>query len=186
MSGVSKETGIWSLKIAKRHKCDFLLAGAIGSIYEPKSIADIGCGNGRYCSVFKAFGWKLVDGYEGTKGISDLGVYSNITEIDLTKQLDAPRKYDLVICLEVAEHIPRKYEQVFIDNLCKFIKKDLVISWARKGQPSASGHFNTRNKDYVILKFNEKGLNVDREKTEFLERHSSFDWFKNNIIAFYV
>ena len=201
MSSIDKETGIWALDIAcKRHKCDLMLAAIIGFTYSPETFIDIGCGDGRYCKIFKAYGWKNVVGIEGTKGVKNLGVFDSIVEADLTKHISIPElftirtsgnvvslsynKWDLVMCLEVGEHIPKKYEQVFIDNLCSFVGKELILSWAPPGQYSASGHVNLQSKDYIISEVEKRGLKLIVSKAGFLQEYASFSWFKKNLMVF--
>lgn len=188
MSNINPDNGIWSLSIAaKRHKCDLMLAAIIGMLYTPESVIDVGCGDGRYCAIFKAYGWKEVVGFEGTKNIKSLGIYDNIVNIDLTKPLYPEKyikKYDLVLCLEVGEHIPLRYEQIFINNLCLFVGKELILSWAPIGQYSASGHVNCRNKDYIIEQIEDRGLKYNEGKTNFLQEYASLKWLKENLMLF--
>lgn len=183
MSNVDKETGIWSLTIAKkRHKCDLDLVDIIYAFYEPRTMADVGCGSGMYCKEFATFGWNVV-GYEGTKDVISLGEYDKIIQIDLTTKLKVP-KYDLTICLEVGEHIPKKHEKRFLDNLCLFVKKDLILSWAPEGQYSASGHVNCRPREYIIAELEKRNLFYHKLKSEFLRKDASFSWFQNNLMVF--
>ena len=185
MSNVDKETGIWSLNIAKkRHKCDLILAATIGVNYYPDSTADIGCGNGQYCGIFKSYGWKKVVGYEGTDDVHKLGYYKDIIRIDLTKKLHKLPKYDLVLCLEVGEHIPPQHEQIFIDNLCAFCDNDLILSWASPGQYSASGHVNCKSRSYIIEQFEKRGFKYNHKKSQVLMLNAQFSWFKKNLMVF--
>ncbi len=39
-------------------------------------------------------------------------------------------KYDWIISLEVAEHIPAQFESIYIDNLVKHAKEGIILSWA--------------------------------------------------------
>jgi len=66
--GIDKETGIWSLDVAKkRHRYDASLIECIGDIYKhTASVADVGCGKGDYCKYLKEHGIPIVHGYEGT------------------------------------------------------------------------------------------------------------------------
>ena len=113
----------------------------------------------------------MMVGYEGTKEIASLGVYDIIIVCDLTKQdLDFSGGFDFVLCLEVGEHIPQKHEQTFINNIFRAVKKDLVLSWAPPGQYSASGHFNCREKEYIIAELYKRGLYFDRDLSEKLCR----------------
>jgi hypothetical protein len=40
----------------------------------------------------------------------------------------------LIISLEVAEHIPEKYEAVYLDNIFRHAKEGIILSWAVPGQ----------------------------------------------------
>jgi len=185
MTNVDPETGIWSMKIArKRHKTDYMLAAAIGCMYSPKRVADVGCGPGYYCRIFKAYGWPIVHGFEGTAGIEGLGIYNSIFMVDLTKEITGFEPYDLVICLEVGEHIPPQHEDMLINNICKLAYKDLILSWAPLGQYSASGHVNCRPRSYVINKFGMGGFRYLEDKTWILQHRADFSWFKKNIMVF--
>jgi len=178
-------SGIWSLEIAeRRHKCDYFLAMAILTYFGmPKSIADLGCGTGLYCRFFKTMGCQDVRGYEGTIGVRDLGIYDNIMTLDLTVPL-VQKRYDLVLCLEVGEHISRDKEQSFIDNVCNFVNKNLVLSWAVEGQYSASGHVNCRNNDYIISEFTRRGLKLNKKLTRGLRDAAVLKYFKDTLMVF--
>lgn len=183
MNKIDKKTGIWSIKLANKHKHDFLLAGAIGTYYSPKLFADVGCGDGTYCAVFKSFGWLEIHGYEGTPKISSLGVYDNIMTVDLSKKRYVDIKYDLVLCLEVGEHIPKEHEQVFIDNICEYTTKDLILSWAIPGQ-GGKGHYNEQSNDYVIDQFKKRNFKINDKMSRILRGYSSLKWFKDTIMVF--
>jgi len=182
---ISRETGIWSLEIAKkRHRYDNKLAEYIAATCKSvKSVADLGCGSGDYCKCIKEHGIPLVHGYEGTPDIRKIAVYDDITVIDLTKRRYVGTNYDLALCLEVGEHIPQKYEQVFIDNVCEFTSKDLIISWAIPGQGGA-GHFNEQPNEYIINEFIKRGLTFDEESSMKLRDASSYKWFGNTLMKF--
>ena len=66
---------------------------------------------------------------------------------DLTKKQDfggtTARQYDWVICMEVAEHIPREFEHVFLLNLVASAQKGVLLSWGLPGQ-NGIGHVNLR------------------------------------------
>lgn len=182
---IDRETGIWSLEIAKkRHRYDDKLAEYVAITYKSVgSIADVGCGKGDYCKHLKDIGIPTVHGYEGTPNIKEIAVYDDIMVVDLTKRRCVGVVYDLVLCLEVGEHIPQKYEQVFIDNLSEFIGKDLIISWAIPGQGGA-GHFNEQPNEYIIKEFAKRGLTFDEDGSMRLRNASSLKWFKNTTMKF--
>ena len=179
------ETGIWNLNTAKkRHRFDYTLAARIGEMWAPKQFADLGCGNGRYCAVFKAYGWPSVHGYEGTQDIKTLGIYDDIFTLDLSKKRWVEMNYDLVMCLEVGEHIPKEHEQTFIDNVCEFTTKDLILSWAVPGQ-GGKGHVNEHENDYIVEQLWQRGFRYDRGRSRDLREHASLRWFQNTIMVFF-
>jgi len=182
---IDRETGIWSLETAKkRHRYDFELAEYIATTYESvNSIADIGCGKGDYCKYLKEQGISIVHGYEGTPNIRKIASYDDIMVVDLTISRTVGTSYDLVLCLEVGEHIPQKYEQIFIDNLCQYVKEDLILSWGVPGQGGA-GHFNEQPNEYVIDELAKRELVFDRGASTKLRDAASFRWFKNTTMKF--
>ena len=181
---MDRETGIWHLDTARRrHSFDGSLASRIVSMYRPFMTADVGCGNGRYCKFFKDHGWPNVHGYEGTQDIKKLGVYDDIMVVDLTKRRWVEITYDFVLCIEVGEHIPTKFEQVFIDNLCEYVHKDLILSWATPGY-KGRGHFNEQTNEYVISEFEKRGLIYMLNHSEVLKKATSLKWFKDTLMIF--
>jgi hypothetical protein len=176
-------TGIWSAAEAKpehfpvspklARNLDIILA-------KHKLVIDFGCGNGFYLKALKQSGFDMligIDGYNSTK--SDF-----IFEADLSK----PRNFAFrgqVISLEVGEHIPVKYEQIFLDNVCRHCESRLIISWAVIGQ-NGIGHVNCRSNDYIINCIAERGFTFNKEVTQFLrndiENHVSY--FRNTLMVF--
>ena len=181
---IDLQTGIWSLDTAKkRHRFDEPLASKLSTMFRPSLAADVGCGPGQYCKFFKDRGWPEVHGYEGTQGIKELGIYDDIMVVDLTKRRWVEIDYDLVISLEVGEHIPKQFEQVFIDNLCEYVHRDLVLSWAIPGQ-GGKGHFNEQVNEYVIKEFEKRGLVFNINRSAVLRESASLGWFQNTIMVF--
>jgi len=181
---MDKETGIWTLEEAKkRHRYDPKLAQAMYNMFYPHSVADIGCGTGMYCKFFKELGCEVVNGYEGTQDVKSIAVYDDIMFIDLTKKRVVGLNYDLVLCLEVGEHIPLGFEQTFIDNVAAFTSQYLVLSWAIPGQ-GGLGHFNEKSNEDVISELAKRGLLCDLYKSERLRSESTLKWFKNTVMVF--
>ena len=47
--------------------------------------------------------------------------------MDLTIPQFGIRQYDWIISLEVAEHIPKKYEAVYLDNILRHATKRIIL-----------------------------------------------------------
>ena len=105
---------------------------------------------------------------------------NNVKFLDLSVPIYHLDRYDWIISLEVGEHIPEKYENIFIDNLVRHSRDGIILSWAAVGQGGHS-HVNTRDFSYVKAKMEEKGYSFDEPNSIMLKNAATFGWFKNNI-----
>lgn len=91
----------------------------IMEMLHPKSVLDVGCGTGVWLKTFADAG---IDDYVG---LDDPGTDRSLLQIEerhfLAKDLRAPvslgRSFDLVVSLEVAEHIDAKFADQFVKTL---------------------------------------------------------------------
>ena len=90
--------------------------------------------------------------------------------------------YDVVMCLEVAEHIPRKLEPIFLSNLNCSARHGIIISWAKMHQVG-TGHVNLRSRADVLKLMDELGFVPDNEASKRASEHATLPWFKTNILA---
>lgn len=92
-----------------------IIVPVIMDIVKPKSVLDIGGGEGWWAQEFKNYGCSVkgVDGKYVT--ISPLG--EDFIAADITKSLQWLAPADLVVCLEVAEHLEAKYAVSFVADL---------------------------------------------------------------------
>ena len=92
-------------------------------------------------------------------------------------------KYDWIVSVEVAEHIPKIYEHIFVDNLVRHAKDGIVLSWATIGQDGLS-HVNEKNFLDVKEIMRSKGFEHDETNSNLLKKASSLSWLRNNINVF--
>lgn len=85
--------------------------------------------------------------------------------------------------LEVGEHIPKDFEQIFIDNVCRNTNSKVLMSWATVGQ-SGDGHVNCQNNNYIIEEMNSRGFNYDKEATLELRKTAKLYWFRKTLMIF--
>merc|ERR1711992_116500 len=104
----------------------------------------------------------IYTGFDGGANIMDLEgvntpvigddkhVVPHICWGDFSKPLYLGDKYDVVLSIEVAEHIPKTGENAFMDNLVRHMKHDgiIILTWAYPGQ-GGHHHVNEQNKAYV-------------------------------------
>jgi SAM-dependent methyltransferase len=149
---------------------------------EIKTIVDFGCGKADYIKKFIKEGY-YCEAYDGNPHTPELtsGVG---TILDLSKEFDLNKKFDLVLSLEVGEHIPKEYEEIYLDNLCKHSNKHVLLSWAIIGQ-TGDGHINCQNNDYIINEMFKRGFEYDLKNSLTLRQNvSNAFWFKNTIMIF--
>ncbi|HZS50235.1 MAG TPA: class I SAM-dependent methyltransferase [Bryobacterales bacterium] len=85
----------------------------------PKSVVDVGCGLGSWIAVFMESGIRDVLGIDGPWVRKEMLHISpeHFQEADLARPLTLDRGFDLVVSLEVAEHLPASAAQTFINSL---------------------------------------------------------------------
>ncbi len=177
-----ESTGIWNLEEAKvEHAFDKKLAYELSMLLPPEEkVVDLGCGRGDYLSYLSMNGFDCV-GYEGTPDIKSIASFPFIHQADLSKEIETEK--GTVLCFEVAEHIPKEYEGVFLRNVVNASTGLIIISWALKGQ-GGHGHVNEQDAKYVIKKFYDLGYEYFDITSKHLRDHSSLWWFKKSIYVF--
>ena len=112
------------------------------SIFKPQSIIDIGCGLGNWIEVAKKMGVEEVVGVDGSYVNRTLLKIDDkeFIEKDLTKPFDLNTKFDLAICLEVAEHLPETSSDTLIQSIVAHT--DVVMFSAAIPGQGGQNHIN--------------------------------------------
>lgn len=155
------------------------------AIIRPKSVIDVGCATGAWLSVFKEYGIEDIWGVDGHYITRDMLMIDEhrFLKLDLSKHFVLGRKADLVVSLEVAEHLPSESADTFIRSLVR-IGPLILFSAAIPGQ-GGTDHLNEQWPDYWAALFKSHGyLVVDclREKIWLNERIKF--WFRQNILLY--
>ena len=180
---IDQNTGIWLNDNLEGHGYDYLLSEALIEILKKNGVADVydfGCGHGLYTRNFIENNISC-QGYDGNPNTTQL-TNGLCGVLDLSKSFSLPKK-EYVITLEVGEHIPELYENIFINNIHQHNTRGIILSWATIGQ-GGDGHVNCRNNDYIKEKFKNLGYLNDIEEERYLRENCSFSWFKNTIMVF--
>jgi SAM-dependent methyltransferase len=139
-----------------------LLAATLAAVFRPSSVADVGCGSGGISLALRAKGVERIFPLDFSQASVDMTKgkgFPNAQRLDLTQASKIPATADLCLCLEVAEHIPRKYERHLVSLLSQ-VAPVLIFTAAPPGQ-GGHLHVNLRSKNHWIQLFREKGMNHD-------------------------
>lgn len=146
-----------------------------------KTAYDFGCGMGLYTLALRNAGVSA-DGFDGNPN-TPLLTNGVCKVLDLSQPI-ALEKADVVLCLEVGEHIPKQYEDILFANIANNALFSVILSWAVPGQPG-EGHINCRTNEYVSAKLREYGFLRDFAAENKLRNSvSNAYWFRNTLMVF--
>ena len=158
------------------------LAYWIASSLTTKTALDIGCGPGTYVRALR------------DAGVDAMGIDTDerVLEQDYLLQqslFDTSLTAELVLCLEVAEHIDSAQADAVAASVVNAVKSSGTLIWSA-AQPGQGGinHINCQPKSYWQSKLEEKGLQRD-EDTElqllnYIENGYHMGWFYQNAMVF--
>lgn len=150
-----------------------VLASALDRWAHPESVCDLGCGNGNLLSYFAAHGARVtgVEGFRRAVAHIDVNIRDHVVVHDLAQRISLPR-HDLVMCIEVAEHLPKSASMSVVANVTNSAGQYIAFSAAHPGQ-WGDGHINCQPVSFWLKLFNDRGwvadygaLNVVRAELE--------------------
>lgn len=152
---------------------------------QPKSVVDIGCGGAAWLSACYALGIKNILGIDGD--YVDPGKLKiprqKFQAHDLKQPLVIDQTFDLAMSLEVAEHIPREYAEIFIGSLVR-LAPVVLFSGAIPFQDGV-GHVNEQWPAYWASLFRQHGYQaVDCIRKKVWNNGHVDTWYKQNIMLF--
>lgn len=156
-------------------------------LIKPESVVDFGCGTGAWLKVFsETENCNTVVGFDyGDVDADQLLIKeSEFQKVDLTKTINLNRRFDLVLSLEVAEHIEEHYASQFLENLASL--SDVVLFSAAIPGQRGRNHVNKRFPSYWADKFlNEQGYQVaDVVRKKIWQSAEVEFWYRQNILLF--
>jgi SAM-dependent methyltransferase len=154
-------------------------------MFRPQSVLDVGCGLGEWLFHFHHQGIKDIKGVDGD--------YVKPEELKIPREKFTPRnlegpfsenrKFDLVMSLEVAEHLSADAAEQFIDTLTKH--GDLILFSAAVPGQVGTYHINEQWQSYWIEKFERRGYKTyDLIRPRFWNNPHVAWWYKQNAFIF--
>jgi SAM-dependent methyltransferase len=154
-------------------------------VIAPRSVVDVGCGIGTWSAAFRE------------RGITDIvgvdGAYVNRRNLridpglflarDLEEPLAIGRKFDLAVCVEVAEHLPESRSDGFVSDLVSLAPA--VLFSAAIPRQGGHGHVNEQWPDYWERKFQRHGyVTLDFIRSAIWDDDAVEWWYRQNIVLY--
>ena len=173
-----------SLTASARRSTEVIVPLVI-ELLSPASVMDVGCGAGAWLAEFQRRGVPDIFGVDGPWVASQqLQIpLQSFRVADLTQPLRESRRFDLAICLEVAEHLPATYADTLVSSLVSL--SDAILFSAAIPCQGGENHFNEQWPDYWTEKFEAQGSHVIDALRPALWRNPQVEyWYAQNILLF--
>jgi len=149
-----------------------------------KSMLDVGCGAGTWLRAALDLGISDVFGIDGVDIPSDQLLVDPrlFKQCDLTAPVNLGRKFEIVLCLEVGEHLDARSAAVLIGTLARH-SDNVVFSAACPGQPGQN-HVNCQWPEYWQELFNRQGFACeDSLRWQIWSNKDIEPWYRQNLFT---
>jgi len=154
-------------------------------LVQPTSVIDVGCGVGTWLSVFREHGIEDIQGLEGDwvkEEMLQIPV-ERFQRMDLENPDTMGRRFDLVVCLEVAEHLQADSAERFVEFLSGL--GPIVLFSAAIPHQGNTNHFNEQWPDYWAKLFAAHEYEViDCVRDKIWSNGDVLWWYKQNILIY--
>jgi SAM-dependent methyltransferase len=154
-------------------------------LVRPGSVIDVGCGTGSWLAECKRLGVDDVLGVDlGTVGPELLAIEpAEFVARDLSQPLNVDRRFDLAMCMEVAEHLPASAADGLVEQLTALAP--VVAFSAAVPHQGGSGHINEQWPEYWAERFEARDFRVvDCLRPEIWSDPDVEFWYAQNLLVF--
>jgi SAM-dependent methyltransferase len=152
---------------------------------ETCSVLDVGCGAGAWIAAYAAAGVADVAGVDGGYVSTDQLMFdaSRFQSVNVAQPFHLGRTFDLVQCLEVAEHLDPAASETLVDSLVAHAPA-VLVSAAPPGQ-GGEHHVNERPYQYWRGLFARRGYELfDFVRPRISGRTEVEPWYRYNVLLF--
>ena len=149
-----------------------------------RSVLDVGCGAGAWLSVWKSLDSEVL-GLDGSyvKSTQLLIKPEEFRAIDVSRSFELDKTFDLVQCLEVAEHLPKSAAATLVSNLCQHAPI-VLFSAATPGQ-GGENHVNEQTHSYWRALFQRQGFTMyDPVRKKIVDDARIMSWYRYNTFLY--
>jgi SAM-dependent methyltransferase len=154
-------------------------------LIRPTTVVDFGCGQGVWLRTFKEHGVKVVLGLDGSYVDRNRLLVDphEFRPADLQQPIHLDQKFDLALCLEVAEHLPARSAGTLVQSLVA-AAPIVLFSAALPGQ-GGTAHLNERWPQYWETLFEALGMRKhDVLRPRLWHDGSIATWYRQNIYLY--
>lgn len=147
-----------------------------------RSLLDVGAGAGYWLKAALDAGVSDVFGVDGVSAEGrGTAVNADLFQtVDLRQPLHIGRRFDVVLCLEVAEHLDAQHANTLVDSLCRH-SDSIIFSAACPGQ-RGQHHFNCQWPAYWQALFNKSGfVGLDTLRWRVWHDARIEPWYRQNV-----
>jgi SAM-dependent methyltransferase len=169
---------------AARATADYFDAAPFRFIAErdqPHSVLDYGCGPGRHLLLFESLGASEILGIDGADASTTRLAPHQYRRHDMNRPLDLGRRFDLVLCLEVLQHLDPATDAVAFDAIAAHAADRIIFSVAAPGQHSR--HANSLPMGRVLDLWASRGWVPELVDTLGLRALSDLSWLRRNLLV---
>lgn len=169
----------WALESAR------VVVPVVVDLLNPGSVVDVGCGRGAWLRAFSESGVTALRGLDGpyvdpAKLLVDPGWFE---AVDLRRRLTIEGTYDLALCLEVAEHLPKRCARPLVRALTGAAHA-VLWSAAIPGQ-GGTHHVNEQWPGYWEVLFRERGYHrLDPIRPLIWRDQRVAWWYRQNLVLY--
>lgn len=159
--------------------------GALREALLLETALDVGCGDGRWLEVWCELGGSEVTGVDGPWNDTSALRFSkdNFVVKDLSVRFDLGKRFDVVMSLEVAEHIPPESSEGFVETLTRH--GDCVLFGAAIPYQGGYRHINERWQSYWAGLFEARGfIAIDPFRPIIWDKDDVHYWYKQNTLLY--
>ncbi|WP_205082754.1 methyltransferase domain-containing protein [Paracraurococcus ruber] len=154
----------------------------VAELLQPASVLDIGCGVGAYLDLFRRCGATTVLGLDGMSAAASVLRDDEYRVADLALPQDLGRRFDLVLCLEVAEHLDAAAHATLVETIARHAAGMVVFSAADLGQPG-HGHISCKPVADWLALWAAHGWSPDYGLSCAMRALSTLSWFRRNLLV---
>jgi SAM-dependent methyltransferase len=151
-------------------------------LFRPQSVVDVGCGTGDWLRCFKAAGAGDLTGLDGQWVAPTDGPFAFVT-VDLERPFSLPKRCDVALCLEVAEHLEPTAAEHLITSLVHL--SSIVLFSAAIPHQGGRNHKNEQWPEYWAELFSRHAFSpVDCIRPLIWNDRSVDWWYAQNVLVY--